>query len=324
MGNMRDALDATRCVVAAVVLFASAAPASPSEEAATPYLRVLGTAQDGGVPHAACYHEICRRARAEPQMRRLVASLAVVLPRSGKVHFVDASPDFREQLDLVADIRRPPDDRVDRDPIDGVLLTHAHMGHYLGLAFLGYEAVSSPGTPVDATPRMAEFLRRHAPWSELVRRGNIVLRERPPGVSFGIGDGVTATPLKVPHRDELSDTVGWKFEGPNRTVLYVPDTDTWATWNPSLLEVLAGVDVALLDATFFSLGELPGRSLDDVPHPLVRTSMDLLEGRVREGLDVRFTHLNHSNPALDPGSPERAEIERRGFRVLAEGDRIDL
>jgi pyrroloquinoline quinone biosynthesis protein B len=45
---------------------------------------------------------------------------------------------------------------------------------------------------------------------------------------------------------------------------------------------------------------------------------------VRDGLQVYFTHLNHSNPALDPGSPERRELGAAGFRVLEEGQELEL
>ena len=85
------------------------------------------------------------------------------------------------------------------------------------------------------------------------------------------------------------------------------------------------MDVALLDGTFYSPDELPGRVLTSIPHPLIESSMALLEERVRESeLEVSFTHLNHSNPALLPGSAARQEVERRGFDVLEEGREIPL
>jgi len=48
---------------------------------------------------------------------------------------------------------------VDRSPLTGVFLTHAHIGHYLGLAFFGFEAISTKDLPVYCTPRMAAFLK---------------------------------------------------------------------------------------------------------------------------------------------------------------------
>ena len=50
-----------------------------------PYLLVLGTAQDGGLPQIGCREEACERARRNPDERRLVTSLAIVDPREGKL-----------------------------------------------------------------------------------------------------------------------------------------------------------------------------------------------------------------------------------------------
>ncbi len=288
-----------------------------------PFLRVLGTAQDGGLPHAACSCIRCEAARHDPGRRRLIASLALVLPGLGEVYLIDASPDLRAQLDALVDVRDVPQGRVDRHPIDGVFLTHAHIGHYLGLAFFGFEAVHTQGLPVHGTARMHAFLRHHGPWSQLVERGNVQLVELPPeGVVLA---NVRVSAFAVPHRDELSDTVAFRFVGPERTLLYVPDTDAWHTWSPSLVERLEGVDIALLDGTFYSLDELPGRDISQVKHPLITDSMIRLNEWVASGQGrVFFTHLNHSNPALEPNSEARREIEARGFAVLEEGQELGL
>ncbi len=309
------------------LLLALAVPSAVTPAApAGPRLVVLGTVQDGGLPHVACSCERCARARREPAFRRHVASLALHLPASDKVYLVDAPPDLGEQLDTVARLRgRAPAGRVDRAPVDGVFLTHAHIGHYLGLAFFGFETVHTQKLPAWASARMGEFLRGNGPWSQLVRLEEIELRELRPGEPVALGEGVTVTPLQVPHRDEYSDTLGFVIRGPRRSVLYVPDTDSWRAWPRPLTEVLQGVDVALLDGTFYSLDELPGRAVSTIGHPLITESMDLLEPLVKAGkLSVVFTHLNHSNPALQPESAARRAIAVRGFRVLAEGEEIPL
>jgi pyrroloquinoline quinone biosynthesis protein B len=282
--------------------------------------------QDGGLPHVACTCVRCERARREPAFRRHVASLAIHLPAGNKVFLIDATPDLGEQLEAVRQLRgRAPLGRVDRAPVDGVLLTHAHIGHYLGLAFFGFETVHTQGLPVWASPRMAAFLRANGPWSQLVTKGEVELREVRPGEPVALGEGVTVTPLQVPHRDEYSDTMAFFVRGPRRTVLYVPDTDSWRAWPRPLTEVLRGVDVALLDGTFYSLDELPGRAVSAIGHPLITETMDLLQPLVAaKKLAVAFTHLNHSNPALEPESPARKAIDSRGFRVLAEGEEIGL
>ena len=299
----------------------TAAPAA----GAGPYVRVLGTVQDGGLPHAACDCARCDLARRDPARRRWVASLAVVIPRTGGVYLIDATPDVRQQIDRLADVRDAPRGQVDRAPVDGVLLTHAHIGHYLGLAFFGFEAVHTRNLPVYCTPRMAEFLRRNGPWGQLVEIGNIDLVESPPGGGFELAEGVRVEPLAVPHRDEYSDTVGFVLRGPRRSLLYVPDTDGWEAWETPLTEVLQGIDVAILDGSFYSLDELPGRDLATVKHPLIIHSMDLLQETVAAGkTTVYFSHMNHSNPVLEVDSAARRDIEARGFFVLAEGQELPL
>jgi pyrroloquinoline quinone biosynthesis protein B len=117
------------------------------------------------------------------------------------------------------------------------------------------------------------------------------------------------------------------IRGPRSTLLYVPDTDSWRTWQKPLPQVLADekVTLALVDATFYSRDELPDRDVTKIKHPLITDSMDLLEPLVKAGkLRVVFTHLNHSNPALDQDGPARKAIEARGFRVLKEGEDFGL
>jgi len=315
-------------VVAAILAggaCARAAPPAASPPGETPYVLVLGTAQDGGLPHAACTCDHCDAARRSPDRRRAVASLAVVVPATGRRYLVDAGPDLREQLDRLPPVGAHRAGGVDRAPVDGVVLTHAHVGHYLGLAFFGFEAVHTSRLPVHATPRMAAYLRSNGPWSRLVSREEIDLRERTPGETFELDAGVLVTLFPVPHRDEDSDTVGLRIQGPARTIVYVPDTDGWGAWVPPLREVLSTCDVALLDGTFYAADELPGRDPSKIGHPMIPATMDLLQGDVRGGrLTVLFTHLNHSNRALDADGAALREIRRRGFGVAADGQRIPL
>lgn len=290
-----------------------------------PRIRVLGIAQDGGLPHAACTCERCEAARADPQRASPVASLAIIV--GSRVWLVDATPDLPAQLHALSDVRQAPRGGVDRRPVDGVLLTHAHVGHYLGLAFLGFEAVAAEGVDVWASPRMAGFLREHAPWEQLVRQEDIVVHEALEGRPVVLdGDaGIEAVPVAVPHRAEYTDTYAWRISGPRATVLYVPDTDPWAKWTTPLDEVLAGVDLLLVDGTFHSMDELPGRDIRQIGHPLIVDTMDRLQAKVSAGeLQVWFVHVNHSNPVLEPDGEERAALEARGFRVAGVGDEAGL
>ncbi|MFG0286059.1 MAG: MBL fold metallo-hydrolase [Phycisphaerales bacterium JB039] len=295
-----------------------------------PRIRAIGTVQDGGLPHAACSCDRCEAARTDPARKRHVASLAVILPHEDgreRLWLIDVTPDIREQLNMLRDVRDDPAGRVDRNPVDGVLLTHAHLGHYLGLAHFGYESVHTSELPVLCTQRMAAFLRDNGPWDQLVEKREIALREITPGEPVELGAGVTAMAIRVPHRDEYSDTVGYLLRGQRSSILYIPDTEPWDRWERPLIDVLREhqVNTLIVDGTFYSAEELPGRRPETIGHPLMTSTAELL-GRImdRSGIRVLFTHLNHSNPALDPDSQARRDLFAKGFEVLEEGQELEL
>jgi len=287
-----------------------------------PYALVLGITQDAGMPQVGCYAERCDRARAR-SAPRFAASLALVQPDAGRYYLVDATPDITRQLDLIDE----PGFREragQRRPFDGIFLTHAHIGHYAGLAVLGKEGLGMAPTPTYCTARMADYLTNNGPWGLMVSEGRLDLRPVVSGEWNRIDDQLQARALLVPHHPEYSDTVGWMFRGPTQTLLYLPDIDSWERWELSVEEVVESVDVALLDASFYSASEVPGRNIEDIPHPLVPHSMDVLQNRVDAGDRVVFTHVNNTNPALFEDSPEAAEVRRRGFEIATEGLRIPL
>jgi pyrroloquinoline quinone biosynthesis protein B len=198
----------------------------------------------------------------------------------------DATPDFGSQAHSLTG-GRPP---------DGIFLTHAHIGHYTGLMFLGRESIDASRVPVYGTERMTSFLRTNGPWSQLVSRNNIDLRVVRPDAATDLGGGVRVTAFLVPHRDEFTDTVGYLIEGPARKALYIPDIDQWQKWDRSIRELAGTVDLAFLDGTFASAGEVPGRSVADIPHPMIPATRELLRG-VRA--QVWFIHINHTNREID-------------------------
>lgn len=288
------------------------------------YVKVLGIAQDGGVPHLGCRKPCCERARAHPDQGHLVSCIALCHAPSGRRWIVDCTPDFVRQVDLLAADTRLGTHEP-RDICDGLLLTHAHIGHYTGLIHLGTEVMSAKRLPVLATASMGAFLSANGPWDALVRKEQIALQELRFDQPIQLAEGLRVIPFKVPHRDEYSDTVGLLVQGPKRTLAFIPDCDKWEKMTPGLLERLAQVHVALLDGSFFSIDELPHRDISRVPHPLMTETVELLGARVATGeLDVRFIHLNHSNPALDPESEERRRVEHAGFKVCVQGEDIAL
>ncbi len=288
-------------------------------------IKVLGSAQDGGLHHAACGCVRCEAAARNPELARNIAAVAILSQATGNHYLVDAGPDIRPQLDMLARVGGGPQAKVDRAPVDGVFLTHAHLGHYTGLAFFGVEAIHTADLPVWCTRSMADLLRENAPWSQLVQIGNIDLKEILPREPFEPEPGVTVTAIPVPHRDEFADTVAFLITGSRKTIFYAPDTDSWDRWDPSLPEVLAAVDIAILDGTFFSPDELPGRRVEEIGHPLITSTMDLLQSMVdQQQVQVWFTHMNHSNPVLGPDPHAADEVRDRGFHILEDGQEFPL
>jgi pyrroloquinoline quinone biosynthesis protein B len=260
------------------------------------------------------------RAWEDPTLRRLTSSIAVINTQSHNKYLFDATPDIREQLYQLN--KAAPDGEF---TLGGVFLTHAHIGHYTGLMHFGHEASGSSNVPVYAMPRMLEFLSTNGPWDQLVRYQNIRLMPLSDGSPVDVDKALRVTPLKVPHRDEYSETVGFRIEGPNKTAVFIPDIDKWDRWDTDIRDIVRSSDYALIDAAFFKDGELPGRDMSRILHPFVSESMALLGDLTHEQKSrVIFIHMNHTNPLLIDGSPAQAEVERRGFRYATEGLRLAL
>lgn len=320
-------LQYARAVLCLAALVQGAAPSTIQSPAAPPpYLLVLGTAQDAGIPQIAAHLPEDEAARQNPSRRRLVSSLLIADPATGKRWLIDATPDFSEQVARAAGNPPGAPQPAGRPPLfDAIFLTHAHMGHYTGLLQLGREAYAAEGQRVMASASMAAFLEKNAPWELLVRLGHIRLERFAAGTAIALAPELSITPIAVPHRAEYTDTYAFLVRGPHRSALYLPDIDRWEAWDQKLEDVLRRVDVAFLDGTFFDEHELPGRKLEEIPHPLIRLTMERLAALPEnERRKVVFIHLNHSNPAADPDSAARRAIEAAGMRLAIEGQREGL
>ncbi|MEE2718618.1 MAG: MBL fold metallo-hydrolase [Planctomycetota bacterium] len=308
----------------------TSSPHEPEDDRSRFDVYVLGRSQDGGLPHAGCEKPCCVDAR-DRGIVETPACLGIHDRETGRLVLIEATPGIDSQLRLLHDLTGVSG--RGRQPVDAVLLTHAHIGHYTGLMYLGQEVADSHRTPVHVTPAMAAFLRDNGPWSQLVEQDNIDLIECAPGSVDGSGsagavfepiEGLRVEAINVPHRDEFSDTVAFRIGGPARTLLFVPDIDRWDVRPGMLSSLLEGVDVAYVDGTFYDGRELPGRDLSEIPHPAMVTTMERLGERVAAHPgSIRFIHLNHTNPALT-GSELQAEVAERGFAVADVGERQPL
>jgi pyrroloquinoline quinone biosynthesis protein B len=280
-------------------------------------LSILGVVQDAGYPQAGCMAKHCIPAWEESSLRRGATSLAVIDSKGKATYLFEATPNFPEQLYLLQTIA--PDHQL-----SGIFLTHAHIGHYTGLMYLGHEAMASTNVPVYAMPRMRDFLLNNAPWSQLSEYENIKLSLLNADSEVVLGS-VSITPFLVPHRDEFSETVGYKIKGPNHTALFIPDINKWELWERDIVTEIRNVDYAFIDATFFSPGELPGRDMSKVPHPLVTESMEKLQSlEPIEKQKIFFIHMNHTNPMLDAESKASDIVQNEGFNIAEEGMQFEL
>ena len=309
-----------RAALCCLALTALAAASPAGAETPTPYLYVLGITQDAGYPQAGCYRPHCMPGWEDRERRLTASSIALVDPATLTTHVFDATPHLPDQLYRLE--REAP---AERYRFGGFFLTHAHIGHYTGLMHLGREVMGSRSVPVFAMPRMKSFLENNGPWSQLVTLQNIRISPLSGAEPVRLSSEIRVTPFLVPHRDEYSETVGYRIDGPNRSAVFIPDIDKWDVWDEDIVELVRDVDYALLDASFYADGEIPGRAMSEIPHPFVTESMQLFdELDDDERSRVIFIHINHTNPILDRDSDEYREVIERGYRIAFEGMRLPL
>ena len=283
-----------------------------------PYLFVLGTAQDGGFPQAGCKKECCKAVWERKIPPQLVSCIALVDPISNEKWIFDATPDFTEQQYQLSSITN------NTSELNGIFLTHAHIGHYTGLMYLGRETMGAKMIKVYAMPKMKIFLDDNGPWSQLVKLQNIDIQSIEEEKEIILNDRLKVLAFKVPHRDEFSETVGYKIISKNKTLVFIPDIDKWQKWNKDLKKVVEENDYLLLDGTFYQDGEI-NRPISEVPHPFVTETMEILWDLPRsEQQKINFIHFNHTNPILKSNSKERKTLKMEGFSVSNQKQKLEL
>ena len=281
-----------------------------------PYVVVLGIAQDGGAPHAGCEKSCCFELW-ESGKKEKVSSIGIVNPLTKQSWMFDATPDFPSQYRILTEDHNTK--------LVGIFLTHAHMGHYTGLLHLGREVMGEKNVPVYAMSRMKKFLETNGPWSQLVNLKNVNLKLIENNKDIKIGEQLFIEPFLVPHRDEYSETVGYRIIGKEKSLAFIPDIDKWEKWHGSIFQLVLNTDILLLDGTFYSQNEIPHRNMAEIPHPFIIESMETLSELNSENRSkVHFIHFNHSNPAIKDNSPAYHTIKSKRFNLAREGDRFNL
>lgn len=283
-----------------------------SSETPSTSLVILGNVQDAGSPQIGCEKKCCTNLFQKSNENRKVVSLGLIDQKNQKTYLFDATPDISSQMKILTKSTKLNNAELS----DGIFLTHAHIGHYTGLMYLGKEATDAQNMPVYVMPRMGTFLSSNGPWDQLVERKNIALQQMTPNESISLSDSISVTPILVPHRDEYSETVGFRIKGPNKSALFIPDIDKWEKWDRNVIEEIKQVDYAFLDATFFSGEEINNRDISHIPHPFVIESLEKFkELSISEKNKIIFIHFNHTNPLLDEGSRESNYVIQKGYNI---------
>ena len=273
-------------------------------------LKVLGTIQDGGIPHMGCNKVCCLKYFKNNTFRVGVSSLGISNLKNETNYLIDATPNINLQLKALIGTSNPS------EKLNGIFLTHAHMGHYSGLLNFGREAMNSKNIPLYLMPRFYNFIQDNGPWNQLVKLENVMLKRIYDREKITLESNLSITPIQVPHRDEYSETVGFLIEGNTKSALYIPDIDKWEKWNNSIVELIKNVDYAFLDGTFYDEKEVNNRDISEIPHPFIIESLKLFNPLDKsEKNKIYFIHLNHTNPLLNSDSSEYNRVIREGFNV---------
>jgi len=273
-------------------------------------LKVLGTIQDGGIPHMGCNKVCCLKYFKNNTFMVGVSSLGISNLKNETNYLIDATPNINHQLKALIGTSNPS------EKLNGIFLTHAHMGHYSGLLNFGREAMNSKNIPLYLMPRFYNFIQDNGPWNQLVKLENVMLKRINDREKITLESNLSITPIQVPHRDEYSETVGFLIEGNKKSALYIPDIDKWEKWNNSIIELIKNVDYAFLDGTFYDEKEVNNRDISEIPHPFIIESLKLFNPLDEsEKNKIYFIHLNHTNPLLNSDSSEYNRVIREGFNV---------
>jgi pyrroloquinoline quinone biosynthesis protein B len=301
---------------------------------------VLGSAAGGGFPQWNCNAPLSKAARDGSIKTKWRTQASIAVSADGdRWLLVNASPDLRQQLMQTKSLW--PREAPRHSPIDAVLLTSGEIDHVAGLLSLR----ESQAFTLWATPRILEILGENAIFGALnpdyVTRKSFPLNEtfEPTGKHGPLGFTVTAFPVpgKVPlflegrNAGNLGgmpeETVGLEVATKAARFHYIPGC---ARMTPELRQRLQGSALVFFDGTLWQNNEMIDLGIGQKTGARMgHMNISGEDGTVAAfaDLDVKrkvFIHVNTTNPVLDEGSPERAEIRAQGWDVAEDGMRIVL
>ena len=277
---------------------------------------LLGIAQDGGRPQPLCQKPCCANVGLDE--RAFPTSMGIKFEDSS-THLFDATRNLGDQLNIWQE-----------NLPSHVWLTHAHFGHVDGLGLFGRETIGAKGIILHVSKQMQELIQATPQWAIMLEQEVFTLEVFATGEEISV-ESETIIPLLVPHRDELSDMHAFIIRGKEKSLLYLPDHDTWeetlSLYGCKLIREWFekfNIDTAFIDGTFWSQHELSGRSQEEVPHPPVSQTIAHLGSRLPSDAEVFFIHLNHTNPLYDKSSSAFKTVESMGWKIGVQGMKVNL
>ena len=303
---------------------------------------VLGAAAGGGVPQWNCGCAVCLAARTDPELRSTQASIAI--SADGDHWFlINASPDLRQQLIATPQLH-PRAGKLRHSPIAGVILTNGEVDAVAGLLSM---REGSPFT-IYAHAKVISILKDNSIFNVLneknVRRQPIEVNTVfEPALPDGSPSGIEILPFAVAGKSAwylegkvhpggdtgAGDTLGLRLRD-KATDKHLYFLAACAGITDDLKARLAGAAVVFFDGTVWRDDELIAAGLGNktgqgMGHIAMSGASGVIESLA--GLDIDrkiFLHINNSNPALLPASPERKMAECAGWQIPADGTEITL
>ncbi|MER6344512.1 pyrroloquinoline quinone biosynthesis protein PqqB [Streptomyces sp. NPDC001595] len=301
-------------------------------------LLVLGTAAGGGVPQWNCACPGCSGARAHAHRRRRHASLAV-RTGEGRWYLVNATPDLGDQIEARPELHPGPGHR--RTPLAGLVLTDAELDHTLGIARLREAdrlqvlATAPVRQALLDRLRLGDILTPYTSvtWRDLPRRGAEPLD--PETETTGRGLRVTGIPVsgKRPrYAADAPDDDAWvvalRLYDPasGASVLYAP---ALAAWPDRFQQAAEEADCVIVDGTFWDDDEprrtgISTRTATGMGHLPIEGPNGTAERLAALPARCLYTHLNNTNPLVDPAAPHHKRLARLGVEVAYDGMVIEL
>lgn len=291
-------------------------------------VRVLGSAAGGGVPQWNCGCPNCAAARRGERPRRTQSALAVSADGDRWV-LLNVSPDIAAQIEA-----HPPlqPRGVRGTPIASMLLTDANVDHIGGFATLrqaGNHAFTIRSSRV--VRDIATAQRAFAPFAEPPHRWlDADAGLLPPSDGDPIGSELIVRAIPVPGltpgfagRQALRGAVtAYAIAAPGSgTLLFAP---VFAALDATLAREVRAADLSFLDGSFFTDTEMLDAGVGDkrasaLGHAPLGGAGGTLAVIGRPEKRCFVTHINNTNPILDPRSEAAATLAAQHIELAQDG-----